>query len=461
MSLALGVAFVAMPSGAGDGVLLAGYGNSGLTISTTSLPNAVAGQRYSATIFASGGTPPYTWSIGATGSGSAHTRPTGLSFAPATNSLSGEISGTPPYAGTSAFTVTVTDADGTTASQLESLAVDRPSQPFAWTLCLGPQCATPLTEDSGQSGTDPKGGLVLHPHVAFVLVGKWWCTLYGVDQPVQCPSKYAEPQKCKGCLAEASEILGDVTSMFATDYSDAYPEGYDYGLSRYFEVTQCGFPGCEATYVGTGVAQRLDSANGNLAFLGPITPSQASCSGSCPHLTRTLNAATGGFGIKSQSEVDETVFVLLHEPKELDCVSGSKFTEDYNSRTAGGRPGVYGSFVFADIYLQDARHHCSGYLNEHGATSTVLSPGQFATYAVSHEFDEAVTDPASMHYGWWVKEGMQIADPCHGRTAAGTTAYADPFFNFTRDPQGTVVSAYVNPETDACEPDVSTAIPPE
>src|SRR5262249_12498648 len=62
-----------------------------LTITTTALPGGVVGAAYSATLAASGGTPPYTWAI-ASGA-----LPAGLTLAPS----SGVISGTPTASGTS------------------------------------------------------------------------------------------------------------------------------------------------------------------------------------------------------------------------------------------------------------------------------------------------------------------------------------------------------------------------
>lgn len=73
-----------------------------LTITTTSLPGATQNVAYSATLTATGGTPPYTWSV-ASGS-----LPAGLSLAPST----GVISGTPTTAETDNFTIQVKDAAG-------------------------------------------------------------------------------------------------------------------------------------------------------------------------------------------------------------------------------------------------------------------------------------------------------------------------------------------------------------
>jgi hypothetical protein len=68
-----------------------------LEVTTTSLPEAEVGVAYSATLTATGGLPPYTWT--ATG------LPAGLSCSPA-----GVISGTPTAAGTDPVVVTVTSA---------------------------------------------------------------------------------------------------------------------------------------------------------------------------------------------------------------------------------------------------------------------------------------------------------------------------------------------------------------
>ena len=68
-------------------------------ITTSSLPAGTVGVAYSQALGASGGTPPYTWSV-ASGS-----LPAGLSLA-----AGGTISGTPGTAGSSSFTVRVTDS---------------------------------------------------------------------------------------------------------------------------------------------------------------------------------------------------------------------------------------------------------------------------------------------------------------------------------------------------------------
>ncbi len=81
------------------------------TITTSSLPAAVAGQAYSTTIGATGGAAPYDW----TASG----LPAGLSIDP----MSGVLSGTPTTAGSFNVTATVTDATSTSDTRSYTLVV--------------------------------------------------------------------------------------------------------------------------------------------------------------------------------------------------------------------------------------------------------------------------------------------------------------------------------------------------
>jgi len=88
-------------------VSLSGSTATTLAITTTSLPSGVVGTAYSTTLAATGGTAPYTWTDPSC-SGSCNT---GMGF-----STAGVLAGTPANAGTSTFTMTVTDSAGHTAS---------------------------------------------------------------------------------------------------------------------------------------------------------------------------------------------------------------------------------------------------------------------------------------------------------------------------------------------------------
>ena len=93
---------------------------SPLSISTASLPAGVQDIPYNATLQASGGQPPYTWST--TGS-----LPPGLQL-----NSDGAITGTPTQTGTTTFTPQVTDSAQATATKSLSVTVNpgAPSLPF-------------------------------------------------------------------------------------------------------------------------------------------------------------------------------------------------------------------------------------------------------------------------------------------------------------------------------------------
>ncbi|HUB66305.1 MAG TPA: putative Ig domain-containing protein [Candidatus Methylacidiphilales bacterium] len=98
-------------------------------ITTTSpLPGGAVAASYSQTLMASGGTPPYTWSI-ASGS-----LPAGLSL-----SSGGVISGTPTVAGTFSFTAQVTDSNSMSATATFSLTIYPQGTPIIATSSPLPQ----------------------------------------------------------------------------------------------------------------------------------------------------------------------------------------------------------------------------------------------------------------------------------------------------------------------------------
>ncbi len=95
------------------------YGGPPLLVTTTSLPAGIVGIPYSATLMASGGTPPYVLWMLASGS-----LPAGLSLDP-----NGVISGTPTASSTSSFTAQVQDSGAppqTTTSGTLSIVITPP-----------------------------------------------------------------------------------------------------------------------------------------------------------------------------------------------------------------------------------------------------------------------------------------------------------------------------------------------
>jgi hypothetical protein len=87
--------------------------NPSLTVTTTTLADGTEGAAYSATLVATGGTSPYTWSV------IADVLPTGLSLAAGT----GIISGVPTTAGASSFTVQATDSASPPATDNQVLSI--------------------------------------------------------------------------------------------------------------------------------------------------------------------------------------------------------------------------------------------------------------------------------------------------------------------------------------------------
>src|SRR5438093_2698805 len=85
---------------------LAATGQAKPQIQTTSLPSGEVGANYSASLSASGGSRPYTWSISSGG------LPNGLVL-----SSAGDITGAPTSTGNSSFTAKVTDDSGMTDTQ--------------------------------------------------------------------------------------------------------------------------------------------------------------------------------------------------------------------------------------------------------------------------------------------------------------------------------------------------------
>jgi len=288
------------------------------------------------------------------------------------------------------------------------------------------------------------------------LVGTWWCDMLGTNVTAPCTSTYSF--KCPGnannsCLVEGSAFLSSLSNLVTQDYSDSGQGGYDSGLSQFFDVTGCGtFSSCTRNYVGPGLTQRLFTPLGGTVFAGPVLPSQVSSS----HIQGTLNNFASGFGIQSQSDIDNTVFVLLYAPNLLTCGNPST-----NGETGPGQQGLYGNIVFANVFLEDHKDSCPGDFNQSANPTTTISPTGFATFAASHEIDEAITDPGNTTQGWYIPPSLQIADACESRNADGETAYGtNPYKNFTRDSRGTLVSAYVNPATSQCWPAVDTGVPP-
>ena len=120
-----------------------------MTITTTTLPAATVGTAYSQTLAVVGGLPTYSWAV------TAGTLPAGLGL----DSATGIISGTPTLAGTSNFTVTVTDSSvpAATASTALSIVVNPVGTPLSITTTTlpGATFGTAYNQTLAASGGTP------------------------------------------------------------------------------------------------------------------------------------------------------------------------------------------------------------------------------------------------------------------------------------------------------------------
>jgi hypothetical protein len=124
-----------------------------LLISTTSIPAATAGTFYTATLAATGGTPPFSWSVAS-----------GLPLGVTVNASTGVLSGTPANGGTFPFTAKVTDVGSPVQSDTQALTLTvgtapppPPGQPSILTASLpNAQVGTAYsTILAGTGGTPP------------------------------------------------------------------------------------------------------------------------------------------------------------------------------------------------------------------------------------------------------------------------------------------------------------------
>src|ERR1700683_353604 len=127
----------------GSGSGGSGSGPTPITITTSSLPNGLQGQSYSATLAASGGTQPLSWKL------TAGTLPTGLTLSAA----SGAITGTPSTTA-NAMPLTFLVTDSSTTAQTKSVTLKLTITPSGITVAVTPtQAGGTLTQPLSLTAT--------------------------------------------------------------------------------------------------------------------------------------------------------------------------------------------------------------------------------------------------------------------------------------------------------------------
>jgi len=142
--------------------------NTQLTIDTTTLTDGTVAQIYSATVAASGGAPPYTWSIVCPTTCDGPTLPApGLSLSPS-GATAGQITGVPTTAGTFPQTYHVQDSSGAAVTKDLTLSVNPPMTITTTALPDGTVDFTYLTSLGGTVTLSASGGA---PKYTWSIVG--------------------------------------------------------------------------------------------------------------------------------------------------------------------------------------------------------------------------------------------------------------------------------------------------
>ncbi len=288
-----------------------------ITLTPTTLPGGVTGVAYSATVIATGSTAtPYTYAV------SSGALPPVLLI----NSGTGAITGTPTTAGTFIFTITATDANGCSGSQLYSIVIA--ATPPCPPLTLSPSAlpagvvGTPYSATIIGSGgaepyafasapTPPVPGLTLSP--AGVLSGSpttagiFNFTISVMDLG-QCPGSRAYSISVASCPA--------ITVSPATLPGGVVGNAYNQTVSATggtlpisFAVSSGALPPGLSLNSGTGVIAGPLNTAGTFSFIITVTDENG-CTGLMGY-TMTIGAIPVGQAIPTLSEWGMIIFMML------------------------------------------------------------------------------------------------------------------------------------------------------
>lgn len=188
-----------------------------LEILTTHLPAGIVGRPYSAMLQASGGTPPYHWTL-AYGA-----LPAGLSLTPA-----GALQGTPTSLGQTSFTVSVGDIPGTTVLRSFTFRITN-LEAGQWR-----PVGSVIAGGVSDIALDPES-----PGHLFAVVDKQFGSL--VSESMDAGTTWRNITVNNGISGAASITINPVTSdLWATDYGSRTPYRYNQEKRMWENRSLCG-----------------------------------------------------------------------------------------------------------------------------------------------------------------------------------------------------------------------------
>jgi hypothetical protein len=265
-----------------------------LAISTSSLPNGTVGTAYTASVSATGGAPPYTWTI--TG------LPTGLTASGA------NISGTPTQSGTFTITVKVTDSASTPVSVQVTLSLTIATPP--------PLAISTSSLASGTAGTaytatiTATGGVTPYswtitglPSGITPTSGTPSATIFGTTDSVgaftvtaKVTDSESTPTTVSATLsltiAQATAIVISTTSLPSGTVNTAYSQtlAATGGVAPYTWTQTGGTLPAGLTLASTGMISGTPTATGTSSFTVQAADSESPAQTKTATLSITINA---------------------------------------------------------------------------------------------------------------------------------------------------------------------------
>ncbi len=290
-------------------VSLSGTSTAALAITTTSLPAGVVGTAYSTTLAATGGVAPYTW----TDSPCSGACNTGMGF-----STAGVLAGTPVNAGSSTFTMTVTDSAGHTAATPLTITIAAAAAPavsisptsltFASQTVATTSAAQTVTLKNSGSGSLSIGGIAASGNFA---------------ETTACPSSLPAGASCTLSVTFTPTAAGTLTGAITfADNAAASPQ----------QVSLSG------TAVATG-APAVSFSPASLTFSSQVLNSTSEAD--TVTLTNTGNASLSLASVHTSGAFAETNNCGTAVAAGASCIMSVTFTP-----TSAG--SLSGSLSFAD-----------------------------------------------------------------------------------------------------------------